>query len=106
MGDPSQPAQPGHDEITVTAPADHTLCHSLQHARAGCLADVVVTFLELGTRWQRDALWQDSWGRSFAMCSECWDTTRQVAENARPGLVVTDTRKGAPDGGTARLPGR
>jgi hypothetical protein len=82
---------PGHDEILVTAPAGRTLCHSRQHARLGCLAEVTVTFGDLGTRWQRDALWQDCWGRSYAMCGECWQTTRDIAQKARPGLVIHDT---------------
>ena len=88
-----QPPAPGHDEIIVTAPGDRTPCHSREHARLGVLAEVTVTFGELGTRWQRDALWQDSWRRSYAMCGECWDTTRQVAQSARPGLVITDTTR-------------
>lgn len=67
------------------------MCHALSHARLGVLAEVVVTFGELGTRWQRDALWQDSWGRSYPMCGECWDTTRQIAQHARPGLVISTT---------------
>jgi hypothetical protein len=89
MADPS-PA-PGHDEIVVTAPAARTLCHSAQHTRLGCLAEVVVTFGELGTRWKRSALWQDCWHHSYPMCRECYDTTIQVAQAARPGLTITDT---------------
>jgi hypothetical protein len=88
----TEPAAPGHDEIIVTAPATRTLCRSRQHARLGCLAEVLVTFGELGTRGQHDALWPDWWGRSHAMCGECWDTTRQVAQTARRSLVITDTR--------------
>jgi hypothetical protein len=53
-------------------------------------AEVVVTFGELGTRWQKDALWQSNWGRSFALCRRCWDAIRAVAEERRPGLVVTE----------------
>jgi hypothetical protein len=64
------------------------------HPRAArLLADVVVTFGELGTRQViREALWIDRWGRSYPMCSECWDTTRQITHSARPGLTITDTR--------------
>ena len=83
-----QPPAPGHDQIMVTA-AGHIVCHARGHARLGVLAEVVVTFGELGTRWQPDALWQDSWGRSYAMCPECWATTRQVARACRPALVIT-----------------
>src|SRR5258708_29342906 len=66
------PPAPGHDEIIVTAPAGRQVCHSRGHARLGVLAEVVVTFGELGTRWQPDAVFQDCWGRSYPMCSECW----------------------------------
>ena len=90
-----QAPAPGHDEIVVAAPAGDRLCNTLQHARQGCLAEVIVTFGELGTRWRRDALWQDSWGRSYPMCAECWDTTRRIARQARPGLVVTDATRPA-----------
>lgn len=93
MADPGQAA--GQDQIIVTAPADGTVCHSREHARLGCLAEVVVTFGELGTRWQRDALWQDCWGRSYPMCAKCSGSTLQIARSARPGLVVTDTRQHA-----------
>jgi hypothetical protein len=103
VGDPGE-ARPGADEIVLSAPDGRQVCHALGHSRLDVLAEVVVTFGELGARWQRDALWQGSWGRSFAMCSECFDTTRQVASSARPGLVVTDARKGAPDGKPRGLP--
>jgi hypothetical protein len=94
----SQVPAPGRDQIIVTAPASRTLCHSRQHTRLGVLAAVVVTFGELGTNtWDKDALWPGTWGRSYAMCGECWDTTRQVAQHARPGLAVTDTTR-APAG--------
>lgn len=57
------PPAPGPDQIVVTAPAVRAVCHSREHARLGVLAEVVVTFGEQGARWQRDALWQDSWGQ-------------------------------------------
>jgi hypothetical protein len=95
VGDPGE-ARPGTDEIVLSAPDGRQVCHALGHARLGVLAEVVVTFGELGARWQRDALWEDCWGRSYAMCGECWDTTRQVAQHARPGLVITETGHPAP----------
>jgi hypothetical protein len=94
MGD--QPPVPGHDEIVVAAPPGRCLCHSRHHAALGCLADVIVTFGQLGTRWHRDALWQDSWGRSYAMCNQCWDVTRQVVQNHRPGLIITQATSPPP----------
>jgi hypothetical protein len=86
---------PGLDEIVVAVPPGRCLCNSREHARLGCLADVIVTFGELGTRWERDALWQDCWRRSYPLCSECWDAVRQIAASRRPGLVITETT-GAP----------
>ena len=47
-----QPPAPGHDEIIVAAPDGRQVCHSRGHARLGVLAEVVVTFGDLGTRWQ------------------------------------------------------
>lgn len=92
----AQPPAPGPDEIIVTAPDGRQVCNSREHARLGVLAEVVVTFGELGTRWQRDALWQDCWGRSYPMCGECWDTARQVAQARRPALVITGTTRAPP----------
>ncbi len=47
----AQPSAPGHDQIMVAAVAERTVCHARGHARLGVLAEVVVTFGELGTRW-------------------------------------------------------
>ncbi len=81
----------------MTAPAARAVCHARGHARLGVLAEVVVTFGELGTRWQPDAVFQDCWGHSYPMCSECWQAAREVAQARRPGLVITGTT-GAPAG--------
>ena len=88
MSDSIEAPRPGPDEIAVSAPADGGVCHSLEHARLGVLAEVVATFGQMGTRWSRDALWEEAWGRFYPMCGECWDATRQVAQGARPGLTV------------------
>jgi hypothetical protein len=82
---------PGHDEIIVATPDGRTVCHARGHARLGVLAEVVVTFGELGTRWQPDAVFQDCWGKSYPMCRECWQAARQVAQARRPALVITST---------------
>jgi hypothetical protein len=47
---------PGLDEIVVAAPPGRCLCSSRDHTQLGCLAEVIVTFGDLGTRWQPDAL--------------------------------------------------
>ena len=91
-----RPPAPGFDEIAVAQPPGRCLCNSRDHARLGCLADVIVTFGQLGTRWQRDALWQDCWGKSYSLCHECWDAVRQIAQSRRPGLVVTGAASGPP----------
>jgi hypothetical protein len=85
----NQPPAPGHDEIMLTAPGGRQVCHSRGHARLGVLAEVVVTFGELGNRWQPDAVFQDCWGRSYAMCGECWQAVCEVAQARRPALVIT-----------------
>ncbi len=80
---------PGLDQITLTAPQGQHLCHDRQHRALGRLAEVIVTFGELGTPdLPREALWPGCWGRSYPMCGPCWDTTRQVAQKARPHLVI------------------
>jgi hypothetical protein len=84
-----QPPAPRHDEIILTAPAARTVCDSRGHARLGVLAGVMVTFGELGTHWQPDAVFQDCWGRSYPMCQECWQAVREVAQARRPHLVIT-----------------
>jgi hypothetical protein len=87
----SQPPAPGHDEIIVTASAPRAVCHSRDHARLGVLAEVVVTFGELGARWQPGAVFQDCWGHSYPMCGECFQALREVAQARRPALVITGT---------------
>ena len=98
MADPSPPPRPGPDEIVVSAPAAGELCSSLEHRRAGRPAQVVVTLGQMGTAGQhRQALWLQSWGRSYPMCQPCWEATRQVAQARRPALVITGTTQ-APAG--------
>ncbi len=92
-----QPPAPGHDEIIVTAPGGRQVCNSRGHARIGVLAEVVVTFGELGSRHQPDAVFQDCWGRSYAMCAECWQAAREVAQARCPALTITGTTR-APAG--------
>jgi hypothetical protein len=80
----------------VASPPGRCLCNSREHARLGCLANVIVTFGQLGTRWQPDALWPECWGRSYALCTECWDTVRQIAASRRPGLDITEATSPPP----------
>lgn len=82
MGDPGQAPQPGYDEITVTAPADHTLCHTLQHTRAGCLADVIVTSRRRG---------EETWvyGRAGRPCRRSGTPVRTAGQGSDPESRVT-----------------
>ena len=90
----------------VTAPAAPTICNSRQHARLGVLADVMVTFGQLGAAaWDKDAVWPDTWGYTYPLCSECWDLTRQVAQRHRPSLVITGTTPPVHPRGRAAAPG-
>jgi hypothetical protein len=87
----NQPPAAEPDQIIVTTPDGRQVCHSLGHARLGVLAEVVVTFGQLGTRWQPGAVFQDCWGKSYPMCAECWQACREVAQARRPALTITST---------------
>jgi hypothetical protein len=91
-----QPPTPGLDEITVATAPGRCLCNSRQHAQLGVLADVIVTFGHLGTRRYHNALWPECWGRSYPLCTECWDTVRQITQRRRPGLVITQASSPPP----------
>lgn len=81
---------PDHDEITLTVPQGRCLCNDRAHRNLGTLAEVIVTFGQLGVPGTpRDAFWPESWGRSYPMCGQCWEPTRQIAAKARPHLVIT-----------------
>jgi hypothetical protein len=87
-----QPPALGQDEIILTAPTAGQLCSSREHHQAARPAQVVVTLGQMGTAGQhRQALWMETWGRSYPMCQPCWEATRHVAQARRPGLVITDT---------------
>ena len=85
------PTGPGHDEIILTVPEGRCLCNDRQHRNLGTLADVIVTFGQLGVPGTpRDAFWPEVWGRSCPMCAACWEATRQIAAKTRPHLTITD----------------
>ncbi|HCU95509.1 MAG TPA: hypothetical protein DHU96_23475 [Actinobacteria bacterium] len=84
-------AAPGHDEITLTVPHGQHLCNDRQHRNLGRLAEVIVTFAQLGVPGTpREAFWPETWGRSYPMCGTCWEATRETAQKARPNLVIRD----------------
>jgi hypothetical protein len=84
---------PGPDEIILSAPATGQACSSLEHHRAGRAAQVAVTLSQMGTPGQyRQALWLETWGRSYPLCGPCWEATRHVASSRRPGLLIRDYR--------------
>ena len=85
-------SRPGHDEITLAVAEGRHLCNDRQHRTLGKLADVVVIFGQFGIPGTpRDAFWPECWGHSYPMCAPCWENTRQVAQKARPNLVIRDT---------------
>jgi hypothetical protein len=91
---------PGRDEIVLTLPQGRHLCNSRTHRKAGRLAEVIVIFgilADLGSHARsRNALWPETWHKSYPMCSECWELTREVAVGRRLGLAIRDTTQPAP----------
>jgi hypothetical protein len=87
-------AEPGYDEVLLTAPDGACLCNSLACVRAGRAAEVIVTYGTLNdpgaSLYSRGALWREQWGMSSPLCGPCWEQSRQVAVKYRPGLVVID----------------
>jgi hypothetical protein len=85
---------PGYDEVILTTPDSARPCNSLACARAGRAAEVIVTYGVLNdpaaSYHARAALWRESWHKPVSMCTDCWDSSRQVAIKYRPGLVVRD----------------
>ena len=95
----------GSDEVITAAP-DGRLCNSLGCALAGTGADVVVTFGTFGSHWDRNPTWPECWGRSYPMCTPCWERTRTILRGARPDLTVRQApATGTPPSAPARLPG-
>jgi hypothetical protein len=90
----------GYDEVVLTAPLAGRLCHSLACARAGTLAEVIVTYGVLndpGACYHAPgALWRESWHKPVPMCGRCWQSPRQVAVTYRPRLAVTDATADGP----------
>jgi hypothetical protein len=87
--------RPGRDQITLTPADGRYLCFARQHRTLGKLADVLVTFGELGEVF-KDSLWRETWGTTYAMCAGCWHTTATIAQAHRPRLVIHDHRQAAP----------
>jgi hypothetical protein len=101
-----RPPAPGYDEITVAKPPGRSLCSNRQHRRLYVLAEVVITFGELGVAWQKDALWFHNWGKSFSLCRECFDAVIGVACRCRPGLRITGTTPPSTAGGNPAATGQ
>jgi hypothetical protein len=92
--------RPGRDEVVLTDPDGVTACNRLGCARAGTLAEVIVTYGVLNDPdagyYHSGALWRESWHKPVPMCGGCWQSSRQVAEKRRPALVVIDTTLDGP----------
>ncbi len=56
----------------------------------GVLAEVLVTFGQFGSHWNRDAFWPEVWGRTYPLCAECWLLTKDVVQHVRPQLVIRE----------------
>ncbi len=83
--------RPGHDQIILTRPEGRHLCTDRHHRNLGRLAEVIVTFGQLGVPGTpREAFWPECWGRSYAMCGPCWKGAREITRKARPVLVIHD----------------
>jgi hypothetical protein len=87
---------PGPGEITVTTPLGRPLCTSLDHRRAGTRAAVIATF-GAATGRARGALFVGCWGRSYALCAQCWDDTRRAAQRHHPSVPIHDSTAPAQD---------
>jgi hypothetical protein len=81
--------RPATDAIAVSAPLAWRRCARLEHAIAGRAAHVLVTFGPLGS-YGRTILFAACSGRSYPLCRDCWDDTRQLAH--RLDLPLTDHR--------------
>lgn len=94
------PIIPDRDEIVLATSQGRHLCNSRTHRKAGRLAEVIVTFGVLADpgspAHSRNALWPDTWHKSYPMCTECWQLTEEVAAGRRPGLSIRDTTQPAP----------
>jgi hypothetical protein len=86
---------PGRDEITLIPLTGRHLCFALGCRNLDKLAEVIVSFGELGTG-PGEGLWPELWGRRLAMCVRCCDVTRAVAVERRPDLVIRDRRPADP----------
>jgi hypothetical protein len=81
--------QAGRDEIVLSAPEVESLCFLTDHVLAGWRAQFIVTFGQLGTLGV-DAMWPQSWGRSYAMCRDCTDQAIALVKKLRTDLTVRD----------------
>ena len=87
---PAEEARPGADEVIVSRPPTRLPCNDRGHRSMGVLAEVLVTFGQLGSHRHRDAFWPEVWGRTYPLCGECWPATRDVIKHARPHLVIRE----------------
>jgi hypothetical protein len=79
----------GPDEVILSAPNPGQLCIGLEHGAPGKHAFFIVTFGQLGTLGV-DAMWPQSWGRSYPMCRICAYRAAALVRKIRPHVVVRD----------------
>ena len=93
--------RPGRDQVMLTAPDRARLCNSLACARAGQVAEVIVTYGLLSEPGSppyhvHGALSREQWGRSYPMRGARGEQSRRVAARYRPALVIIDTTPDRP----------
>jgi hypothetical protein len=72
------------DTITLSRPEPDAFCFS-----ATCRAkDRPVRAIVTVTFGRLPDLWKESWGRSYDMCADDWDRTREAVQKARPALMI------------------
>jgi hypothetical protein len=83
-------ANPGTDEIAISMPLGNRHCACLDHGIVGTQARVVVRFGPLSPRG-RTVLFAGCARRSYPLCAECWDATRQLAHTHHISLIIPAT---------------
>jgi hypothetical protein len=66
------------------------LCTTLEHRRSYTRAAVVVLFGPPARNGGPAAVFPGCWERSYALCTQCWQDTRQLAQQD-PAVIIHDT---------------
>jgi len=85
----NQRPTPGVDEIIVSPPWGQRYCARLDHTVTSTPARLVVTFGAPGVVG-RAVLFPGCPGRSYPLCTQCFDDTRHLARTVWAGLTLRD----------------